>query len=119
MKTMTFVLAAALAFGLACSQEQAEDMADTAGEAAESAAESAEAVADKAAEAADEAMAEVTERVEDVDLASDPVARCTELAASESWAEALQPCTDAHAAQPDNMAIEHALQQAQAAAAAN
>jgi hypothetical protein len=46
----------------------------------------------------------------------DPVARCSELAAQGAWSEALEVCTKAHEAEPDNMAIEHALQQAQAAA---
>jgi hypothetical protein len=44
------------------------------------------------------------------------VAKCSELAARRAWSEALEVCTKAHEAEPDNMAIEHALQQAKAAA---
>ncbi len=99
------ILLIALVLPLACgqAQETAEDAAEVAVEAA---AEAKEAASDVAAAA--EAAA--------TDLMEDPVARCSELAAQGAWSEALEVCTKAHEAEPDNMAIEHALQQAQAAA---
>lgn len=124
----------ALALTLACgqAQETAEDAASAAAEAADVVATSARDATDVAAEAAaeakeaaSEAAAEAMEAASDaaavaeeaaVDLMEDPVARCSELAAQGAWSEALEVCTKAHEAEPDNMAIEHALQQAQAAA---
>jgi hypothetical protein len=49
-------------------------------------------------------------------MMGDAAAKCSELAAQGAWSEALEVCKKAHEADPDNMAIEHALQQAQAAA---
>jgi len=46
---------------------------------------------------------------------ADPVANCKALAARAAWAEALEACTQAHELHPDDLALEHALQQAQAA----
>jgi hypothetical protein len=49
--------------------------------------------------------------------ASGPVEQCQALADQKQWAEALAPCTLAARQKPDDLAIQHALQQAQAAAA--
>jgi hypothetical protein len=133
--TTLWILLIVLALPLACSraQETAEDAASAAGEAADelgaTARDAADAAADAAAEAreaAAEAAAEAKEAASDAAAAAgaattglmdDPVARCSELAAQGAWSEALDACTKAHEAEPDNMAIEHALQQAKAAAA--
>jgi len=127
--TTLWILLVALALPLACSraQDTAEDAASAAGEAADDAAASAQEAADaaaeaaaKAREAASEAAAEAQEAAADAAAAAgimdDAVAKCSELAAKAAWSEALDACTKAHEAEPDNMAIEHALQQAQAAA---
>jgi hypothetical protein len=127
--TTLWILLIALALPLACSraQETAEDAASAAAEAADevaiSAQEAADAAADAAAqaqEAASEAAAEAQEAAVDAAAAAgimdDPVAKCSALAAKGAWSEALDACTTAHEAEPDNMAIEHALQQAKAAA---
>jgi hypothetical protein len=132
--TTLCILLIALALPLACSraQETAEDAASVAAEAADvvatSAQDAADAAADAAAEAreaASDAAAEAKEAASDAAAAAgeaatglmdDPVVRCSELAAQGAWSEALEVCTKAHEAEPDNMAIEHALQQAQAAA---
>jgi hypothetical protein len=121
--TTLWVLLIALALPLACSraQETAEDAASAAAEAADVVATSAQDAADVAVDAA----ADAKEAASDVaaaagaaatDLMDDPVVKCSELAAQGAWSEALEVCTKAHEAEPDNMAIEHALQQAQAAA---
>ena len=44
-----------------------------------------------------------------------PVETCRDLAERERWSEALEPCTAAVAQRPDDLALQHALQQAQAA----
>jgi hypothetical protein len=122
--TTLWVLLIALALPLACSraQETADEAASTAAEAADAVAATAEDAADAVADAAGEAKQATTDvaaaaagAVEEV--IDDPVAKCKELAEQGAWSEALEPCTKAHQAQPDDLAIEHALQQAQAAAA--
>ena len=107
MRMMTlWVLLIALALPLACSRAQ-ETADDAASAAADVAADAKQATADVAAAAGAAAS----------DLIDDPVAKCKELADQGAWSEALDVCTKAHQAEPENMAIEHALQQAQAAAA--
>jgi hypothetical protein len=91
-------------------QEAAGEAAAAAGELAEEAAVAAGEAVDAAAEAAEDAAAALTGPA--------AISRCKELAAKEAWADALGACTQARAAAPDDMAIEHALQQAQAAAKA-
>jgi hypothetical protein len=108
--TTLWVLLIALAMPLACSraQETADDAASAAADAAaEVAADAKQATGDVAAAAGAAAA----------DLIDDPVAKCRELADQGAWSEALEVCTKAHQAEPDDMAIEHALQQAKAAAA--
>lgn len=128
-KTWMLLLAAALCFGLACGRDDAKKAADEAAAAASRAAEKAEKMADQAREEAGAAMGAAKEAAgeaadsarEMADEAADAMgapkatAKCKDLAAKGAWAEALKPCTKAHAANPDDMAIEHALQQAQAA----
>ena len=110
--TTLWVLLIALALPLACSraQETADEAASAAGEAADAVAATAQDAADATADVAASAGAAAAE------LIDDPVAKCRELADQGAWSEALDVCTKAHAAEPDDMAIEHALQQAQAAA---
>jgi hypothetical protein len=107
--TTLWILLIALALPLACSRAQ-----ETADEAASAAGEAAEAVA---AAAADAKQATVDLAGAAGDAVEDPVAKCRELADQGAWSEALDVCTKAHQAEPDDMAIEHALQQAKAAAA--
>jgi hypothetical protein len=104
----TLMIGLALSLGAGCSRDEAKEAA---AEAKETAAE----VRDDAAEAA----AAVKEKTEDAAAkmgVSDPVARCRELAAQGAWSDALEPCAKAHEMNPDDMALEHALQQAKAAA---
>ena len=121
--TTLWILLIALALPLACSraQETADDAAAAAGEAVEAvsatAQDAADAAADTAAKAKEKASAAAaTAGAAAADLGDDPIAKCSDLAAKGAWSEALEVCTKAHQAEPDNMAIEHALQQAQAAA---
>ena len=120
--TTLWILLIALALPLACSraQETADDAAAAAGEAAEAVSAAAEDAADAAADAASEAKQATSDAAAAAgaaaaDLMDDPSAKCSDLAAKGAWSEALEVCTKAHEAEPDNMAIEHALQQAQAA----
>ncbi|MEN8161398.1 MAG: hypothetical protein ABFS41_15115, partial [Myxococcota bacterium] len=82
----------------------------------------ADAVADAAAateEAAQDAMDEMAGSGEAAAAAaagSDPVAACRALAEKGAWGEALAVCEKAHELMPDDMALEHAVQQARAAA---
>lgn len=46
----------------------------------------------------------------------DAAGRCLELAAKRDWANALDPCSRAAGERPDDLRIQNALQQAQAAA---
>ena len=110
------ILLIALVLPLACSraQETAEDAAAVAGEAADAVAATAQDAADAAAETASDAKQAASDVA--TGLTDDPIAKCSELAAKGAWSEALDVCTKAHQADPDNMAVEHALQQAQAAA---
>ncbi|MDJ0787522.1 MAG: hypothetical protein QNK05_11990 [Myxococcota bacterium] len=94
--------------------EAAGAAAEAAGQAASEAIDEAEAAAAAAGEAASEAAGEAAAAVEGA--LSDPVAKCLKLASEQAWAEALEACTKAHEEKPDDMAIEHALQQAKAAA---
>lgn len=121
-----WVAAVAIGFGVAlgCGSNEVEKAGEAAEAAAREAAEGARDAVREAGEAAGEAAGaaqemgqEAREGAEAAMGGSDPVATCRELAAREAWGEALEACTRAHAARPDDMAIEHALQQAQAAAA--
>jgi hypothetical protein len=105
-------LGLALSMAAGCSRDEAKE---TAAQAKEAAAEATAA----AGAAAGEAAAKVEQKVDDaaarMEAAADPVARCRELAAKGAWADALEPCAKAHEMKPDDMALEHAFQQAQAA----
>lgn len=130
------IAACALAGAIACSREEAKDAAGAAGEAADAAKTSATKMAGEAATAAKaspEKMAgEATGAVEmpEKDAApavaaaggaataamGDAVAACRALAQKGAFKEALAVCEKAHEMLPDDMAIEHAYQQAKAAA---
>lgn len=101
----------------AAAQEAAGDAAEAAGELAEEAVDAAEEAADAAVDAAEGAAEAAGEAVEEVTGAA-AVTLCKELAAKASWIDALGVCTRAHEAAPEDRAVEHALQQAQAAAEA-
>lgn len=105
-------LGLALSMAAGCSRDEAKETA------AQAKAAAGEATA-AAGAAAGEAAAKVEQKVDDaaarMEAAADPVARCRELAAKGAWADALEPCAKAHEMKPDDMALEHAFQQAQAA----
>jgi len=105
----------------AAAQEAASEAAAAAGaaaaEAVDAAEEATEAAVDAAGEAAEDAAAAAGDAAEEVTGAA-AVTLCKELAADASWIDALGVCERAHEAAPDDMAVEHALQQAQAAAKA-
>ncbi|MGI9430971.1 MAG: hypothetical protein ACR2PQ_02085 [Myxococcota bacterium] len=101
----------------AAAGDAAADAADAAGEAADAAVDAAGDAADAAAGAAEDAAAAAGDAAEEVTGAA-AVTLCKELAAKASWIDALGVCERAHEAAPDDMAVEHALQQAQAAAKA-
>lgn len=98
IRAVVLVSAVGLAMALGCSRDDAREAADEAGA------------------AAGQMATEARRTGEDMMGYADPVARCKELAAKGAWDQALEPCTAAHEAEPDDMAIEHALQQAKAAA---
>jgi hypothetical protein len=78
--------------------------------AAKDAADSTGAAAQKMGEAAGSALDDVAAGAESA------AARCLSLAAKKQWSDALSPCTEAANANPDDLRIKHAVQQAQAAA---
>ena len=86
----------------------ATDMMNKADAAANDAASAAESAADALAGAAGSAAAQV---------GSDAATICRKLAATNSWSQALEACQKAHEMLPDDLEIEHAYQQAKAAAA--
>ncbi len=103
IRSMTLGCAVLALFALACGGGSDSGTADTATPEAPAAEEKTADVAAPAAPAAPMAT-------------SGPVAQCRELAEQKNWAEALAPCTLAARQKPDDLAIQHALQQAQAAA---
>lgn len=107
MRTTILMMTCVLALSLGCSRDEAED-------AVESAQESAHEMMDHAGDTADE-MADQAKSAA-AGVAGDTVAACRSLAASGSWEQALEVCQKAHEMMPDDLALEHAYQQAQAAA---
>lgn len=103
IRSMVWISAALLALAVACSSEDAKNSVDSATEAAESMPD----VAANLGERADAAAGAV---------ATNAVAACRQLAESGSWGDALEVCKKAHEMMPDDLGIEHAYQQAQAAA---
>jgi len=103
-------LALALVLASACGRDEltqaADDVADTTAD-----------VAAGAAEAAGDAAQAAAARVGSVAAEPDPVEACRSAAGASDWAGALEVCRRAHELKPDDLAIEHALQQAEAAAA--
>ncbi len=130
------ILALAVTLGLGCSRDDAEKAAATARESADAAAEAARETADaaidvaaQAGDAAETAAADAVEAMEgaaddagkavkeaSAGMAADAVAACRSLAEKGAWEQALAVCEKAHELLPDDLGIEHALQQAQAAA---
>ena len=109
MRALALVSAVGLSLALGCGRDDARQAGDAAQRTTE------EAAAGRTADEAREGASDVAAGARGAPGA-DPAARCKDLAAQEAWNEALEPCTAAHAAHPDDMAIEHALQQARAAA---
>lgn len=100
--------------------DAAKEAASEAGESAKQAAKEAGAAAkDATQEAVDKGVAAAEGAKQEMAAAgagADSVAQCKKLADAEDWAAALAPCTLAHELMPDDLAITHAFQQAQAAA---
>lgn len=115
-----WLTAGLLAIALACSGDDAKKAADTATDAADTAVSAADGMADRMANTADAAAAAAAADAAKSAagaVATDAVAACRSLAESGAWGKALEVCRKAHELKPDDLAIEHALQQAEAAAA--
>jgi hypothetical protein len=128
--SMFCILLFALALPVACGRDEAKNMADEAAasagqamdaakDAAGDAADAVEDAASDAANAADEMAQDAKDAVAGTAATVDDeaVAACRSLAEAGNWGEALDVCTKAHELLPDDLGIEHALQQAKAAAA--
>jgi len=115
MRMTILLMTCLVAFGLGCSRDEAED-------AVGSAADSAHEMMDHAGDHAGDQAADHAESMADqakttaAAVAGDAVAACRRLAESGAWEEALEVCQKAHEMMPDDLALEHAYQQAQAAA---
>jgi hypothetical protein len=119
MKKMIILLAAGmLVFSVACSGDDAKDAADSAGSAASDMMNKAGGAASDAAKAATDSAHGVANSAKDAaaSLAGSAVASCSEMAEAGNFAAALEVCKKAHEMMPDDLALEHAYQQAQAAA---
>jgi len=114
-RTMILLTTLSLVFALACSGDDAKEAQDAASDAAASAQQSASDTMNEAGAAANAAAEQAKQSA--TELASDAVAACRGLAESGNWGQALEVCKKAHEMLPDDLAIEHAYQQAQAAAA--
>lgn len=118
MKQIIILVAACLlVFAVSCSREDVKDAADKAGSAVDDAVDEGKAAADDAAEAAKAMADEATASAKDAaaGAAGSAVAACRSLAESGAWDQALDVCKKAHEMMPDDLALEHAYQQALAA----
>ena len=110
-RTGTIIAIAVCALALAvggCSRDEAKKAAeDAAGQVKE------------AGQAAEKMAGDVADKTGAVaaNMAEDAVAACQRLAKQNAWDEALEVCEKAHEMLPDDLALEHAYQQAKAAAA--
>lgn len=130
MRSIVWMMTCALALAVACGGDEAKDtaegatsaakeMMERAGSAAADAAEKARAAAaDEAQKVADAASATAGSMAEAATGAGGDVAAaaCRSLAENGAWGEALEVCKKAHEMAPDDLALEHAYQQAKAAA---
>ncbi len=140
--TLGIGMTVALAALSGCSRDDAQRGADAVSEAASEAADVASDAADAAGDAASDAMNAATDAASNAAEAVEqkaeegaegakgmlgaaasalgadsPADVCRKLAGEGAWEKALEVCRKAHELFPDDMAIEHALQQAEAAAA--
>jgi hypothetical protein len=118
LKQMIILMAMCLlVFGVSCSREEVKDAADKAGTAMKDTVDEGKAAADEAAKAAKEAAHDVTASAKEATAgaAGGAVATCRSLAKSGDWDNALAACKKAHEMMPDDLALEHAYQQALAA----
>lgn len=109
-RTMILLSTFALAFGIACSSDEAEDAAS---EAAATAKESAGNMMNKMDHAAHEAAESA--KAGAGAMAGNAVAACRTMAERGAWDGALEVCKKAHEMMPEDLALEHAYQQALAA----
>jgi len=116
----------ALFFAVGCSGEDAEKAADAAGDAAGNLADSAGQLGAEARDAAHDMTAKAGQMADQAgaaakdaagSLAGSAVGACRAFAEKGEWGSALEVCKKAHEMMPDDLALEHAYQQAQAAAA--
>lgn len=108
-------------------RDVAADAASQAGKAASNAAESARETTEDAADAASDAASNIQQKAEKgagsmMDAAAGalgggPADACKKLAAQQNWDKALDVCREALKLFPNDMELEHAVQQAEAAAA--
>jgi len=111
-----------MALALACGGDEAQDAADAASAAGSEVGSAAKEMMDRAAVSAQDAADSATNAAQDaMDAAKNAAtttaaSTCRSLAASGSWGQALEACKKAHEMAPDDLELEHAYQQAQAAA---
>lgn len=118
MKQMIISMAVLmLAVGVACSRDDVQDAADKASNTVAEAVDDTETAADEAAKAAKVKADEATAAAKDAaaGAAGSAIATCRSLAESSAWDQALAACKKAHEMMPDDLALEHAYQQALAA----
>ncbi|MDH3628212.1 MAG: hypothetical protein OEV00_05980 [Acidobacteriota bacterium] len=102
---MLFMLVCLVAFGCGSG-----DDAGSIGDAADAVKDAATDAVDDAADMAEGAVDEATE-----EMADSPVKKCLELAAAQSWEDALAACKEAAEEMPDDMSVKAALAQAEKA----
>jgi hypothetical protein len=114
-RIVSLLVACALVGFVACDREKAKDAANRSpAEATNSASDALNAAKDVAKDAAQD-MAD-TGKGTAAASAGNAVDACRALAETGSWSEALEVCREAHDTMPDDLALDHAYQQAQAAA---
>ena len=102
-RTMILCAIFALTFAMGCSGDDAEKAEKAVSQAADTVEKGASDMMDEAGDAANA-------------MAADAVAACRDFAEKGDWGRALEVCRKAHEMMPDDLALEHAYQQAQAAA---
>jgi hypothetical protein len=115
---MILLTTCALAFAFGCSSDEAKDAASDAATKAQDSASEMMGQADSMADSAKKAVDEAHGTASDVAgaMGGDAVAACRSFAESGAWGQALEGCRKAHEMMPDDLALEHAYQQAKAAA---
>ena len=118
-RTMILWTTFALTFAVGCGGDEAENAASPAATTVEKgASEMMNHAGDAANSMADSAKVAMDDtKTAAAGMAGDAVAACRSFAERGAWGQALEVCRKAHEMMPDDLALEHAYQQAQAAAA--